>query len=52
MKMTFKTIVIGGLIVFFAVVLAAVFIPTAIWNPPQTDIAHPYTEQPYSIRPL
>jgi len=45
MKMTFKTIVIGGLIVFFAVVIAAVFIPTAVWNPPQTDVAHPYTEQ-------
>ncbi|MFL7894215.1 MAG: c-type cytochrome [Anaerolineales bacterium] len=45
MKMTFKTIVIGGLIVFFAVVLAAVFIPTGVWTPPQTDIAHPYTDQ-------
>ena len=45
MKMTFPTVVIGGLIVFFAVVLAAVFIPTGIWNPPQTDIAHPYTAQ-------
>jgi cbb3-type cytochrome c oxidase subunit II len=45
MKMTFTTIVFGGLIVFFAVVLAAVFIPTGVWNPPQTDIAHPYTDQ-------
>lgn len=45
MKMTFKTVVIGGLIVFFAVVLAAVFIPAGVWNPPQTDVAHPYTEQ-------
>jgi cbb3-type cytochrome oxidase cytochrome c subunit len=45
MKMTFKTVVIGGLIVFFAVVLAAVFIPTGIWTPPQTDVAHPYTTQ-------
>jgi mono/diheme cytochrome c family protein len=45
MKMTFKTVVIGGLIVFFAVVLAAVFIPTGIWTPPQTDVAHPYTDQ-------
>jgi mono/diheme cytochrome c family protein len=45
MKMTFKTVVIGGLIVFFAVVLAAVFIPAGIWSPPQTDIAHVYTEQ-------
>ena len=45
MKMTFTTIVIGGLIVFFAVVLAAVFIPVGVWHPPQTDIAHPYAEQ-------
>jgi len=45
MKMTFKTVVFGGLIVFFAVVLAAVFIPTMVWNPPQTDIAHPYTDE-------
>ena len=45
MKMTFRTIVFGGLIVFFAVVLAAVFIPAVIWSPPQTDVAHPYTDQ-------
>jgi cytochrome c oxidase cbb3-type subunit 2 len=45
MKMTFKTVVIGGLIVFTAVVLAAVFIPVGVWDPPQTDAAHPYTEQ-------
>ena len=45
MKMTFKTIVFGGLIVFFAVVLAAVFIPASIWTPEETDIAHPYTDQ-------
>lgn len=45
MKMTFKTIVIGGLIVFFAVVLAAVFIPVGVWSPPQTDVAHPYADQ-------
>ncbi len=43
MKMTFKVTVIGGVIVFFAVVLAAVFIPTLVWNPPQTVIAHPYS---------
>ncbi len=45
MKMTFKTVVIGGLIVFSAVVLAAVFIPVGVWNPSQTDVAHPYTDQ-------
>ena len=43
MKMTFKTVVIGGLIVFLAVVIAAVFIPKFVWNPPQTVIAHEYT---------
>jgi mono/diheme cytochrome c family protein len=52
MKMTFKTIVFGGVIVFFAVVLAAVFIPTGVWNPPQTDIAHPYTDQQMRGREL
>ena len=43
MKMTFKVTVIGGVIVFFAVVLAAVFIPTLVWNPPQTVFAHEYS---------
>jgi mono/diheme cytochrome c family protein len=43
MKMTFRVIVIGGLTVFFAVVLVAVFVPTLIWSPPQTVIAHSYT---------
>jgi cbb3-type cytochrome c oxidase subunit II len=45
MRMTFKVVVIGGLIVFFAVVTAAVFIPGLIWNPPRTVIAHSYTTQ-------
>jgi mono/diheme cytochrome c family protein len=45
MKMTFKVIVIGGVIVFFAVVLVAVFVPSLIWNPSQTVIAHPYTSE-------
>lgn len=52
MKMTFKSVVFGGLIVFFAVVLAAVFIPVALWNPPRTDIAHQYTEQQQRGRKL
>ena len=43
MKMTFKVTVIGGVIVFFAVVLAAVFIPAYVWKPPQTVIAHEYS---------
>jgi len=45
MRMTFRTVVIGGLIVFFAVVTAAVFIPSLVWDPPQTVLAHPYTAE-------
>jgi mono/diheme cytochrome c family protein len=45
MKMTFKVTVIGGLIVFFAVVAAAVFIPSLVWDPPRTLVAHPYTDE-------
>jgi len=43
MKMTFRTVIFGSLIVFFAVVLVAVFVPSLIWKPDQTIIAHPYT---------
>lgn len=45
MKMTFKTIFFGGLLVFFAVVIAVVFIPDLLWKPPQTTIAHTYTDE-------
>ncbi len=45
MKMTFKVTVIGGVIVFLAVVTAAVFIPGIIWKPDQTVIAHEYTPE-------
>jgi cbb3-type cytochrome c oxidase subunit II len=45
MKMTFKTVVIGGVIVVFAVIIATVFIPSLIWMPPQTVAAHPYTAE-------
>jgi mono/diheme cytochrome c family protein len=51
-KMTFTTIVVGGLIVFFAVVSVAVFVPTLIWNPPQTTAAHPYTAEQQRGREL
>ncbi|MFN2241275.1 MAG: cbb3-type cytochrome c oxidase subunit II, partial [Anaerolineae bacterium] len=44
MKMTFRVIIIGALIVFFAVVVAVVFIPGLIWNPPQTVIAYEYDD--------
>jgi cbb3-type cytochrome c oxidase subunit II len=39
MKMTFKVILVGGLLVFFAVVSVVVFAPVALWNPPQTTVA-------------
>ena len=41
MKMTFKIVLIGGLLVFFAVVSVVVFAPAALWNPPQTTVAEP-----------
>jgi cytochrome c oxidase cbb3-type subunit 2 len=44
MRMTFKVTIIGALIVFFAVVIAVVFVPGLVWEPPQTVIAHPYSE--------
>ncbi len=44
MKMTFTTTIVGALIVFLAVVTAVVFFPGLIWDPPQTFIAHPYSE--------
>jgi cbb3-type cytochrome oxidase cytochrome c subunit len=45
MKMSFAIIIGGALFIFFAVVMAVVFIPGWIWNPPQTIAAHPYTAQ-------
>lgn len=45
MKMSFAIIVGGSIFIFFAVVMAAVFIPGWVWNPPQTIAAHPYTAQ-------
>lgn len=43
MKMSFKVVLWGGLAVFFAVVTVVVFTPVAIWKPPTTELAHPYT---------
>ena len=43
MKMSFAIIFGGGILVFLAVVLAVVFIPGLVWNPPQTIAAHSYT---------
>jgi cytochrome c oxidase cbb3-type subunit 2 len=45
MKMTFAVTIAGAFIVFLAVVMAVVFIPGLIWQPPETIIAHPYTPE-------
>ncbi len=45
MRMTPSIIIIGGVVVFFAVFAVAVFLPAVVWNPPQTTIAHPYTPE-------
>jgi cbb3-type cytochrome c oxidase subunit II len=42
MRMTFRLIIVGGLIVFFAVVAVVVFVPKIVWNPPQTVVAQEY----------
>jgi len=52
MRMTFRTIVLGGVIVFFAVVTVVVFVPGLIWDPPQTTIAHAYTPEQQRGREL
>ncbi len=43
MRMSFRLIIVGGLIVFFAVVTVVVFVPNIIWNPPQTLVAQDYS---------
>ncbi len=45
MKMSFAIVVGGAIFIFFAVVMAVVFIPGWVWNPPQTIAAHEYTDQ-------
>jgi mono/diheme cytochrome c family protein len=52
MKMTFRTIVFGGVIVFLAVVAVAVFVPSLIWNPKQTTVAHAYSPEQAQGREL
>jgi len=43
-KMTFKIILVGGLLVFFAVVSVVVFAPVALWNPPATTVGQERNE--------
>jgi len=45
MKMSFKVVLWGGIAVVLAVVIVVVFTPAALWKPPATDIAHPYTPE-------
>ena len=45
MKMSFKVVLWGGIAVVLAVVTVVVFMPTAVWKPPTTTIAHPYTPE-------
>ncbi len=44
MKMSFAIILGGGIVIFIAVVMAVVFIPGWVWDPPQTIAAHPFTD--------
>ena len=43
MKMSFKIVLWGAIVVVLAVVTVVVFTPAAVWRPPTTAIAHPYT---------
>jgi len=45
MRMTPTVIIVGGVIVFLAVVIVAVFVPTLLWNPAPTIVAHPYSPE-------
>ena len=45
MKMTFRLAVIGGFLVFAAVVTVVVIVPALVISPDRTVIAHPYTDQ-------
>lgn len=44
MKMTFNIVVIGGFLVFAAVVAVVVIVPSLVMSPDQTIIAHPYSD--------
>lgn len=52
MKMTFPAIVFGAIFVFLAVVSVVVFVPTMVWKPEPTLIAHPYTAEQEAGRKL
>ena len=44
MRMTFRVAVIGGFLVFAAVVSVVVILPSLVISPDQTIIAHPYSD--------
>lgn len=50
--MSFPTIVFGAIFVFLAVVSVVVFVPTLVWNPEPTLVAHPYTPEQQRGREL
>src|SRR5450759_1240311 len=52
MKMSFKIVLWGAIVVVLAVVTVVVFTPAVVWKPPTTLIAHPYTAQQESGRKL
>jgi mono/diheme cytochrome c family protein len=52
MKMSFKVVLWGGIAVVLAVVTVVVFTPAAVWKPPTTIIAHPYTAEQEAGRKL
>ena len=44
MNMSFKIIIVASVAIFLAVVCLVVFIPSIIWKPAATTVAHPYSE--------
>ena len=45
MKMSFKIVLWGAIVVVLAVITVVVFTPAVVWKPPTTEIAHPYTAE-------
>lgn len=44
MKMSFRIVLWGAIIVVLSVITVVVFTPAMVWKPPTTEIAHPYTD--------
>ena len=52
MKMSFKVVLWGGIVVVLSVITVVVFTPAAVWKPVTTTIAHPYTAEQEAGRKL